>query len=223
MCTGRVDLSFLLRAFQDGADGVIIGGCWPGECHYVTEGNYDALGNVLLARKLLALLGLRPERVRIEWIAASEGTRFAEVMTDFVAKTTKLGPLGQAEGIATDTLRLRLDALVRLIPYLKLVEREKLRVRPKSEQAYQSLYESDETGHLLQQLIADPLATSQILSLLAESPLSTAELSARLGLSPSEAARHLGSSSRRGLVRFDVELKRYTLARASRVETERGA
>ena len=57
MCTGRVDLSFIFRALRKGADGVIIGGCWPGECHYVTEGNYDALGNVYLCKKLLAYRG----------------------------------------------------------------------------------------------------------------------------------------------------------------------
>ena len=83
MCTGRVDLAFILRAFSSGADGVIIGGCWPGECHYVTEGNYDALGNVHLAKKLLELIGISTDRVRLEWIAASEGTRFAEVMSEF--------------------------------------------------------------------------------------------------------------------------------------------
>ena len=60
MCTGRVDLAFVLRAFQKGADGVIIGGCWPGECHYVTEGNYDALGNMHLCKKLLEHIGVEP-------------------------------------------------------------------------------------------------------------------------------------------------------------------
>ena len=71
MCTGRVDLAFVLRALLKGADGVIIGGCWPGECHYVTEGNYDALGNMHLSKKLLQLIGLNPDRLRLEWIAAS--------------------------------------------------------------------------------------------------------------------------------------------------------
>ena len=99
MCTGRVDLAFVIRAYQSGADGVIVGGCWPGECHYVTEGNYDALGNVHLCRKLMGLIGVRPERLRLEWIAASEGTRFAEVMSDFVESLRALGPLGQPEGI----------------------------------------------------------------------------------------------------------------------------
>ncbi len=99
MCTGRVDLAFVLRALLKGADGVIIGGCWPGECHYVTEGNYDALGNMHLSKKLLQLIGLSPDRLRLEWIAASEGSRFAEVMSDFADSLRELGPLGSEEDI----------------------------------------------------------------------------------------------------------------------------
>ena len=64
MCTGRVDLAFVFRAFQKGADGVIIGGCWPGECHYVTEGNYDALGNMLLGAAVYSIVGWRAEKSR---------------------------------------------------------------------------------------------------------------------------------------------------------------
>ena len=94
MCTGRVDLAFVLRAFSNGADGVFIGGCWPGECHYVTEGNYDALFNMHLCKKLLAEIGVRPERLRLEWVSASEGTRYAEVMNDFGRQLKELGPLG---------------------------------------------------------------------------------------------------------------------------------
>ena len=96
MCTGRVDLSFVLRALQGGADGVIIGGCWPGECHYVTEGNYDALANMHLCKKLLGHIGLDPDRLRLEWISAAEGARFAEIMSDFAAQLTELGPAAQA-------------------------------------------------------------------------------------------------------------------------------
>ena len=65
MCTGRVDLSFISRAFAHGADGVIVAGCWPGECHYVTEGNFDALCNVHLGKMLLDRIGVAPERLRV--------------------------------------------------------------------------------------------------------------------------------------------------------------
>ncbi len=212
MCTGRVDMAFVLRAFRNGADGVIIGGCWPGECHYVTEGNYDALGNMYLCKKLLEHVGVNPERLRLEWIAASEGSRFAEVMSDFAAKLRELGPLGQDEGCDKRGLKLKLEALNHLVPYMKLVEREKLRVPTKTEEAYKAFYESDEVSRLFHDLIADKLALSQILVLLGERPLSTGEISERLGLNPSDVSRHMNSSSRQGLVRYDLDRKCYALA-----------
>jgi coenzyme F420-reducing hydrogenase delta subunit len=211
MCTGRVDLAFVLHAFRKGADGVIIGGCWPGECHYVTEGNYDALGNMYLCKKLMGHVGVSPERLRLEWIAASEGNRFAEVMSDFVAKLRELGPLGTGENEEGRDLRLRLDASMRLVPFLKLVEREKLRVSERSEDAYRALYEDDETDRLFRELIVDRLAISQILTLLEEKPHSTAEISDRLGLSPSDISRHMTESSRQGLVRYDLDQRCYAL------------
>jgi F420-non-reducing hydrogenase iron-sulfur subunit len=213
MCTGRVDLSFILRAFLKGADGVIIGGCWPHECHYVTEGNYDALGNVYLARMLLAELGISPERLRIEWIAASEGARFAEVMNDFVKTQRENGPLGTGEGIDATVLQARLEAALKLVPYIRLVERERLRIPVKSEKVYADFYASDETRRLFKELIADKLATSQLLQLLAAQPLSTAEIAKGLGLDPSEASKRVGTSSRQGLVFFDASVNRYAVVR----------
>ena len=212
MCTGRVDLAFVLRAFLKGADGVIIGGCWPGECHYVTEGNYDALGNMHLCKKLLDHIGLRPERLRLEWIAASEGSRFAEVMSDFARQLREWGPLGQDEGVADIDLNLKLAAASQLVGYMKLVEREKLRIPIKSEEAYSEFYNSGEASRLFEDLIADKLAISQILLLLEQGPLSTGGISERIGLNPSEVSRHMNNSSRQGLVKYDIEQKCYALA-----------
>ena len=212
MCTGRVDLAFVLRALLKGADGVIIGGCWPGECHYVTEGNYDALGNMHLSRKLLQLIGLSPDRLRLEWIAASEGSRFAEVMSEFADRLRELGPLGREEGIEKAAVELRLRAANRLVPYLKLVEREKLRVPTRSEDAYNAFFASDEVNRLFSDLIAEKLAVSQILLTLEQKPLSTREISEVLDLNPSEVSKHMDRSSRQGLVRYDVDRKCYALA-----------
>lgn len=212
MCTGRVDMAFVIRALKAGADGVIIGGCWPGECHYVTEGNYDALGVMHLTKKLLGYIGVRPERLRLEWIAASEGNRFAEVMSDFVGQIKELGPLGQAEGIDKEVLKVKLDAVSRLIPYMKLVERERLRAPNKSEKAYNEYYNSDEVNRLFTELIEDKLAISQILTLLKKGPLSTGEISQKLGLSPSEVSKYMKSSSCQGWVRYDQGCGAYTLA-----------
>ncbi len=213
MCTGRVDLSFIFRALSKGADGVIIGGCWPGECHYVTEGNYDALGNMYLGKKLLERIGIAPERLRLEWIAASEGMRFAEVMNDFSGQLNSLGPLYPAgDDPAVDATRLRLEALGKLVPYLRLVERERLRVPAKDEDAYRAFYASPETDALLDALVGDKLAIGQILMLLKDQPLSTGEIAERLGLAPSDVSRHMNQSSRQGLVRYDTERNCYALA-----------
>ncbi len=212
MCTGRVDLAFILRAFSSGADGVFIGGCWPGECHYVTEGNYDALGNMHLCRKLLSHIGVNPERLRLEWISASEGTRFAEVTNDFVGQLKGFGPLADDQGAKESGLARKLEAVQKLVPYLKLVERERLRVPIKSEKAYNEFFTSDGVSSLFDSLIADKLAVSEILSLLEDRPYSTREISELMGLNPSEVSRHMNSSSRQGLVRYDVERNCYALA-----------
>ncbi len=212
MCTGRVDLAFVLRAFSKGADGVFIGGCWPGECHYVTEGNFDALKNVHICKKLMKQIGINPDRLRLEWISASEGMRYAEVMNDFGKRLKEMGPLGIGEGIDEDDLRIRLAAVSKLVPYIKLVERERLRERFKTEEEYSTFFASAEVNKLFDELVMNKLAISEITLLLREQPLSTAEISKALGLNASEVSRHLKNSTMHGLIRFDEEQKRYALA-----------
>lgn len=92
MCTGRVDPSFILRAFQLGADGVLVAGCHPGDCHY-QEGNFKALRRVLLLKRILRQCGIDERRLRLEWISASEGEKFAKVSTEFTEEVRALGPL----------------------------------------------------------------------------------------------------------------------------------
>lgn len=213
MCTGRIDLSFIIRAFSKGADGVIVGGCWPGECHYVTEGNYDALANVHIMKKLLERIGLDPERLRIAWIAASEGSRFAEIMSEFSAKARVLGPLGQVEKLEPEAMKLKLAAVDRLVPYLKLVERERLRPPERTEEGINLFYGSAEANRLFDQLVEGELVFAQILLLLGQSPLSTGQISEKLGLSSSAVAKQMKSFLSRGLVRYDQERGSYALAR----------
>jgi F420-non-reducing hydrogenase iron-sulfur subunit len=92
MCSGRVDPQMILWAFRHGADGVLIGGCHPGDCHY-QEGNYKALRRSKLLRKMLAQFGIEPERFRLEWISASEGERLRDVVNEFTEQIRRLGPL----------------------------------------------------------------------------------------------------------------------------------
>ena len=161
MCTGRVDLSFPLRALLNGADGVFIGGCWPGECHYITEGNYDALGNMHLLQRLMKHIGIDPRRLRLEWIAASEGTRFAEVMDDFIAELTTLGPLGEVEGLDEPELKSRLQGANNMVPQLKLLARERLQVKVKSVKAYDELYSNPRVNDLLEGFFEDPASIAE--------------------------------------------------------------
>src|SRR5512137_2204648 len=86
MCSGRVDLEFVLRAFSNGMDGVFMVGCRLNECKYITQGNYHALNMVLLCRKIMERIGLNPERLKIEFMSSAEGIIFAEVMNDFGRK-----------------------------------------------------------------------------------------------------------------------------------------
>jgi F420-non-reducing hydrogenase iron-sulfur subunit len=207
MCTGRVDPAFIFRALSNGADGVYVGGCWPGECHYTTEGNYHALGMMLLLKKLLKHIGLNPERLRLEWVSASEGIRFAEVMNDVARKIKELGPLGKGEGMDESTLKFKLEAVKNILPYIKLVERERLRVPFNSVEEYNEFFASDEVEKIFQEMIVDKLAVSEIMLLLQEKPLLSGEISKALGLSSTDVARHLSNSVRQGLVRIDENQK----------------
>jgi NADH-quinone oxidoreductase subunit E len=212
MCTGRIDLAFILRAFINGADGVFIGGCWPGECHYITEGNYIALSTMHIGRKLLGLVGLNPERLRLEWVSASEGMRFAEVMNDFSKTVTELGTLGESDGEEADGLKSRLESVQNLVPYIKLVERERLRIPVKSEEDYNKFFASEEFERLFQELIVEKYEINQVMILLREKPLSTGEISEALGMTPSEASKHINFSAKQGLIRFDQKQMRYVPA-----------
>jgi coenzyme F420-reducing hydrogenase delta subunit len=90
MCSGRVNETHLLQAFLLGADGVLVGGCHPGSCHYVS-GNLKAEERIKIVKRWLEEAGLNPQRLRLEWVSAGEGKRMAEVMTDFTAQLEKLG------------------------------------------------------------------------------------------------------------------------------------
>jgi F420-non-reducing hydrogenase iron-sulfur subunit len=92
MCSGRVDPQFILDSFAKGADGVLIGGCHPGDCHYI-EGNYKCMRRFQLLKRMLKDLGIEEGRLRLEWISASEGEKVKLVVNDMTAKVKELGPL----------------------------------------------------------------------------------------------------------------------------------
>ena len=102
MCSGRIDPTFVMKALSGGADGVLITGCHPGECHYIKQ-NYKALRRHLLLQRLLKGLGIAPERIRLVWVSAAEGTKWANTINSFVEEIRALGPLGWQKKLAADS------------------------------------------------------------------------------------------------------------------------
>lgn len=94
MCSGRMNPGFVINALQQGADGVLISGCHPGECHYM-EGNYIARRRFILMRKLMEYVGIEPERFRVSWVSASEGEKFKNVIAEVTEDIRKIGPIKQ--------------------------------------------------------------------------------------------------------------------------------
>ena len=89
-CSGRVDPLLIVKCFEEGADAVLVAGCHPGDCHY-SEGNYYSRRRLVLLRELLDFMGVEKERFRVEWVSASEGKRFARIVTEFTEDMTVLG------------------------------------------------------------------------------------------------------------------------------------
>jgi len=151
MCSGRVDIKHILLAFSNGADAMFVGGCHINDCHYNPEGNYDALSMVTFCRKLLEYAGINPKRLRLEWVSAGEGIRFANIMNEFAGEIEKIGPLGKSEGIEENELKSRLDRLTKLIPYFKLTKMRELALHDHDEEAYAKLYTSEEVDRLIRE------------------------------------------------------------------------
>ena len=186
MCSGRVDPIFILHAFQKGIDGVVIGSCYLGECHYIL-GNYDALSMVRAIRVFLKEVDIEPERLLLEWISASEGGKFARVADKFTRQIRELGPIALGEG-----KKLKLDAAK------STLRNEKIRVLlakqplPLNEESkYGDV--SKGIGRKLERAILNELKANEILLLLKEKPSSAEELSQTLGLPPTEVLKYISA------------------------------
>lgn len=154
MCSGRVDLEFVLRAFSNGMDGVFIGGCRLNECNYITHGNYDALNMVLLCKRIMEHIGLNPDRLRLEFMSSADGNLFAKVMSEFGDQVRKLGPLGVAEGLDPTDLKNNLAEIRKLVPYIKLVKNEKLATRLQNPADYDTFFTQDEIEDLFSNIVS---------------------------------------------------------------------
>ncbi|BBO72452.1 hypothetical protein DSCA_63820 [Desulfosarcina alkanivorans] len=154
MCSGRVDLEFVLRAFSRGVDGVFVGGCRLNECNYITHGNYHALNLVLLCKRIMAHIGLDPDRLRVGFMSAGEGMLFSEAVDDFVKTVKTLGPLGKKEGLDDAELATRLDDVTRLVPYIKMVKHEKLAARLDDKADHEGHFTAEEVERLFSEVVS---------------------------------------------------------------------
>ncbi len=154
MCSGRVDLKFIFRAFSNGVDGVFIGGCRLNECNYITQGNYHALNMVFLCKKIMEYIGLNPERLQIAFMSSGEGILFTQVINDFGKRVRELGPLGLGEGIKENELKSEIKKVIKLIPYIKIVKRDKLELRLENEDEYADLYTLNEINKLFSEVVS---------------------------------------------------------------------
>lgn len=154
MCSGRVDLEFILRAFSNGMDGVFIGGCRLNECNYSTHGNYAALNMVLLCRKIMEHIGINPERLSIKFMSSGEGILFTEVVDVFCNNVKALGPIGKGEGIEKGELKSKLEEVRKLIPYIKIVKRKKLESRLENEEEYDGIFTIGEIDRLFSNVVS---------------------------------------------------------------------
>jgi len=147
-------MAFILRSFAKGVDGVFIGGCRLNECNYVTHGNYHALNLVLLFKRIMAHIGLNPERLHVAFMSAGEGNRFTEAVDAFTRKVKNLGPLGEPEGLEKGELASRFDEVARLVPYIKIEKHAKLSARLDNESEYADHFTDEEITTFFNEVVS---------------------------------------------------------------------
>jgi coenzyme F420-reducing hydrogenase delta subunit len=203
MCSGRIEPSMVLEMFIQGADGILIGGCHPGDCHYI-EGNYYAENRVKLIKKLLKTAGTEPERLRLEWIAAAEGERFAETVRDFTNQIKEMGPSPVAgEEPDVDKLKALFAAKNAVKDFrLKLLVSRELGLVNEGN-VYNEKVPQEEIDALIDTAIEHELARCNIIYALRENALSVQDLSKSLNISPDRVLQHIVTLRDRGLVALD--------------------
>ena len=197
MCSGRIDPVFVLRAFSHGADGVMILGCHPGDCHYTT-GNYYARNRVKVLKQLLELAEISPDRLVLDWVSAAEGGRFAALVNDFTERIRSLGPFGRSEGAQGEE---RLAAARRVVESEKIkwlvgrkremIEKGNIYGEAVAEEAFDALLESS---------VATEYLRSRLLILTTVRPLSVQEMAGEIGAAPRLVLPHVAALEQAGLM-----------------------
>ncbi len=199
MCSGRLDPTIILDTFLHGADGVFIGGCHPGDCHYIS-GNYYAEKKIDMTKRMLEAVGINPSRIRLEWVSASEGSRFVEVINEFTEEIRKL-----------DQIKFEKDDLEAIIlsakDYRLRILATKQKDLMKEGNKYGEVFTMHEMDRLLSDMIKEDYEEKKILLMLKD-PLSTKDIAEKMKLKPPRVLRHILELKKRELVKMhEIENK----------------
>jgi F420-non-reducing hydrogenase iron-sulfur subunit len=198
MCSGRVDPSFIPKVLLAGYDGVMILGCHPGDCHYLT-GNIQAERKINLTRKLFEMAGIGSERILLDWVSAGEGERFAQVVRQFVEKIQNLGPFPLNQEIREKLQAIKASLEGEKIRWIvgkgpELLEKENV---------YHEYVPSEKLDKLIEGTIRDEFIKNRIVFLVESKPLGATEISQTLNLKLNETLTYLVSLVGEGRIGFD--------------------
>jgi coenzyme F420-reducing hydrogenase delta subunit len=198
MCSGRVDPVLVMESFMSGADGVMVGACLKGECHY-SIGNLQAEGKVEVTKRVLRRMGLSPDRLVLRMMSSAQGGKFVEYVTSFQEAVGELGPLGSSEGVAGDELELRLAAAMSAVSDKKLrwVEGKWLEFQEEGN-LYGERFTLHELGRMYEEIVLDECALQEIRLRLEKGPQTALALSGLVRLPAYKVLRHLADLRRMG-------------------------
>ncbi|MFC1919726.1 hydrogenase iron-sulfur subunit [Chloroflexota bacterium] len=200
MCSGRIDTAFIVDAFLKGMDGVMVIGCHPGDCHYLT-GNHEAVNMVFVAKILLEYAGMNPDRLFLDWVSASEGVHFSRLVTDFTETIRKMGPLGKGSCEQESDLRDNLDAATVVARGDKLrYLLGKFSTFTQEGNVYGEVFTRHEMSRLVRGVILDELTVSRILRSLERGPIGVKEISDDLNCPSSYVLQLMMNLIRKGIV-----------------------
>jgi F420-non-reducing hydrogenase iron-sulfur subunit len=206
MCSGRVDPRFIIGALELGIDGVYLMGCHIGDCHYL-EGNYEALTKFNMTKQFLKLINFE-ERIRLDWVSASEGVRFGEVVTKFVNDIKELGPSPLSGDNPDEDLLEKIKAIKSAVgsPRMRaLVGRERKLIEEGN--VYGEKYPEEKFEKLLSESIKNEYERHRILLALEDKSQSVKDLAVSLGLDPSNVLEHMLVLKGRSQVDFQEIIK----------------
>jgi coenzyme F420-reducing hydrogenase delta subunit len=203
MCVGRIDPAIVLETFAKGADGVLVIGCHPPDCHYI-DGNLQAERKIKMLRNLILLTGLEPERLRLDWAFASEIERFAKIIDDFRSQVTTLGPSPLARERSDINILLNINAARAAAEDFRLrvlVGRE--RELTEKENIYGEKISQEEFDSLLHEIVEAEFFRHKIHLLTKEKPMSVKEIATITNIKPALVLRHIVNMRRKGMITLD--------------------